>query len=554
MKKVCSAGIFLMLLVILAAVNYKTAYGEENEFNYSYSWEGEDQSQAVAYIFGYNGQEENLVIPDEIEGYKVVSVEFYGQENTYVKTITLPSGITEAGGFETFTSLTDIYVSEGNEEFFSEDGLLYYKKQNILASVPCARKGPVSVKEGTEIIGNDAFSKCKYITEVNIPSSVKTIGGAAFALCGSEALDIRIDENNQYISLKDGMLCDKAGEALYVCLPSDSDTVTVPQYIKRICSMAFSSSANAKKIIVPSGDIILDRGAFMDCLAQEIVLPEGIKAIPPYAFMWCMDLVNVNIPSTVTNIGERAFCYCLGLGKITIPENVDTIEECAFMGAQPKDVYVESRNIKYIGDRAFNFFTDATNVYVHGEKMYNLIDAQKEYSDGFNLILIKDAEPLELDKHDVTLYTGSASKSVKVKAVLTGIKGKVKWSTSDKSVATVKDGKITAVKKGNAVVTASVSGHKKKVRVTVKNPQILIIDGSEKINTVKVKKGKTAYFRVSVNPSKSGIKAVIGKSSKKLAKITVKNGILSVKGIKKGTFTFKLKSGKGTKTVKARVA
>lgn len=57
-------------------------------------------------------------------------------------------------------------------------------------------------------------------------------------------------------------------------------------------------------------------------------------------------------------------------------------------------------------------------------------------------------------------------KSKKLKAVLNGIKGKVKWSSSKKSVVTVsKNGKIKAKKKGTAYITAKVG--KKKIRIKV---------------------------------------------------------------------------------------
>ena len=557
MKKVCNAGIFLMLLAVLITVNYRTAYGDDDGFYYwGYETDGEEglPPGKYAHIWGYTGQEENLVIPDELEGYKVIRVNIE-EENTFVKTVTLPSGISESLRLSGLTSLTDIYVSGDSESLFSEDGILYSKYDNIpiLMCVPQGRQGSVSVKEGTKEIGYCAFFGCKNVTEVNIPASVEGVDGTAFAFCDGSSMNIKIDERNEYLSIKDGMLCDKQGKSLIVYLPADLDTVTIPDYINRICTEAFSSYFNINKIIISSSNTQLDPYAFSDCLAQEIVLPEGMKKIPFSAFAFCDNLNKINIPSTVTEIEQNAFAYCISLEEITIPENVTIIGEMAFRTTSLKNIYIESRNIREIGDAAFCSVESSVNIYVHDENTYNMINGNEDISYNANVILVKDAEPLELDKYNVTLYTGNSKKSATVKAVLTGIKGNVKWTTSDKSVATVKNGKITAVKKGRAVVTASVSGHKKKVSVTVKNPTITVVDGSESINTIKVKKGKTEFYRISVNPAKSGVKAVINKNSKKFAKITLKNNTLSVKGIKKGTFTFKLQSGKGSKTVKVKV-
>lgn len=48
-----------------------------------------------------------------------------------------------------------------------------------------------------------------------------------------------------------------------------------------------------------------------------------------------------------------------------------------------------------------------------------------------------------------------------------GAKGKVTWKSSRKSVATVKKGKVTALKKGTAKITAKVRGKKYTCKVTV---------------------------------------------------------------------------------------
>lgn len=60
-------------------------------------------------------------------------------------------------------------------------------------------------------------------------------------------------------------------------------------------------------------------------------------------------------------------------------------------------------------------------------------------------------------------------KSRKLKAVLSGVKGKVKWSSSKKKVVSVdKKGKIKAKKKGTAYITAKVGKHKVKIKVVVR--------------------------------------------------------------------------------------
>ena len=49
----------------------------------------------------------------------------------------------------------------------------------------------------------------------------------------------------------------------------------------------------------------------------------------------------------------------------------------------------------------------------------------------------------------------------------------VAWSSSDTSVATVKDGQITAIGKGTATITAKVGSHSASCKVTVTNNFVL---------------------------------------------------------------------------------
>jgi len=68
-----------------------------------------------------------------------------------------------------------------------------------------------------------------------------------------------------------------------------------------------------------------------------------------------------------------------------------------------------------------------------------------------------------ISKSKLTLKIG---KSATLKVL--GTKSKIKWSSGNTKVATVKDGKVTAVKKGTAVITAKVGSTKLTCKVTVK--------------------------------------------------------------------------------------
>jgi uncharacterized repeat protein (TIGR02543 family) len=91
-------------------------------------------------------------------------------------------------------------------------------------------------------------------------------------------------------------------------------------------------------------------------------------------------------------------------------------------------------------------------------------DTDKDNSDGSQTTIEDTTASLTLGKSKVTLTVGN---SYTVKATTKNTTGSVTWTSSDESIATVKNGKITAVAAGTATITASINGISKTVKVTV---------------------------------------------------------------------------------------
>lgn len=76
-------------------------------------------------------------------------------------------------------------VTEEDLENAVEDefGVKYSKDWKRLLKAPSGLKGEYSIREGVKVIGNNAFSECRSLTNINIPNSVTNIGDGAFAGC-----------------------------------------------------------------------------------------------------------------------------------------------------------------------------------------------------------------------------------------------------------------------------------------------------------------------------------------------------------------------------------
>lgn len=95
-----------------------------------------------------------------------------------------------------------------------------------------------------------------------------------------------------------------------------------------------------------------------DSSVTSIDIPAEIDGLPvtiigDHAFYKCLDLTDVNIPSSVTGIGEYAFYKCSNLTKIDIPNGVTSIGYRAFYGCSNLKSINLPDNISKIGENAF---------------------------------------------------------------------------------------------------------------------------------------------------------------------------------------------------------
>lgn len=147
------------------------------------------------------------------------------------------------------------------------------------------------------------------------------------------------------------------------------------------------------------------------------------------------------------------------------------------------------------------------------------------------------AATVKLNKPKATIYVGSST-TLKI----SGAKSKVKWTTSNKKIATVtRKGKVTAKKAGTVTITAKLKKKSYKCKVIVKTPSL---------NSAKktLMEGKTFTLKITGTAAKSWI------SSNKLVATVSSKGKVTAKKAGTATITCKGKNGKKYKckiTVKA---
>ncbi|MCH5214172.1 MAG: leucine-rich repeat domain-containing protein [Muribaculaceae bacterium] len=143
-------------------------------------------------------------------------------------------------------------------------------------------------------IGDNAFSLCKEMTSVSIPSSVTSIGNVAFHNCYG------------------------------------LETVVIPNSVTTIGNQAFGACSSLKSVTLSSSLKSMGFSAFESSALTSVVIPNTLTEIPDHAFYSCYSLSSVTIPGSVKSIGDQAFRYCIELGRVDIPSSVTSIGYAAF--------------------------------------------------------------------------------------------------------------------------------------------------------------------------------------------------------------------------------
>lgn len=99
--------------------------------------------------------------------------------------------------------------------------------------------------------------------------------------------------------------------------------VHIPDAVTDLGEFLFDGCANLRRLELPARLVNLWGYTFVRCGLEEIALPDGVKAIPPYAFKDCKDLRRVACGAGMRKIYAWAFSGCNRLAELACGPDVE---------------------------------------------------------------------------------------------------------------------------------------------------------------------------------------------------------------------------------------
>ena len=218
-----------------------------------------------------------------------------------IKKVIIPASVTNILADFFISSVQEVEIDENNEIYLADDSAMYNKDKTILCFY-FGKDSEITIKEGVTEIGRRALINVS-ATTVNLPKSLEKLD--AYAIYNGKVNKINMEGKVNHID----------GSAFALC---DADVNIASSNNYYIFEKGIIYNKEKTKLISCTKNIV------------NVEIPEGITEIGENAFLSREKLECIKLPETLENIGERALASCTNLVELDIPSSVNIINSDAF--------------------------------------------------------------------------------------------------------------------------------------------------------------------------------------------------------------------------------
>ena len=272
---------------------------------------------------------------------------------TSITTLHLPSGLKTFHSINCMENLRSVDIEEGNEEYKSQDGILYAYEPVEGVYTWIVWIYPEEKLDDTYVVPDfiELFGTWNILghykngeEEENYwhreyPKTID-IGKHRVSKNFRAEYSLLISDDNPYYTMINGSLYSKDGRSL-ICVPTNIEgQFIIPDSVTTIESYAFYrskiSSIQIPDTVVNYGDYALSHCANL----EEIRFPEKVSEFGSGICNNSPSLQRVYLPKNIESLSSWAFAYCR-LSSLFISESLQSIDDFCFYSCYPESIYYE---------------------------------------------------------------------------------------------------------------------------------------------------------------------------------------------------------------------
>ena len=236
----------------------------------------------------------------------------------------------DAKNWENGILYVDNYLITTNNDLLNQQSINVKEGTIVIAINAFTNNGKnlksIVLPEGLKIIGSSAFSSLYSLSQINIPSSVISIGNNAFA--STDLYENQSNWENGGFYIDNWLLA--VDNVKMTEFTVKEGTVGVSDG-KSDTSLFPTKATSISSLTLPSTLKYIGNRSFARLKITSLELPETLETMKEGAFMTCAFLESVNLEDCINlkSIGNQAFSNC-AIKEITIPSNVLVMGELIF--------------------------------------------------------------------------------------------------------------------------------------------------------------------------------------------------------------------------------